>query len=252
MRKISIMIAILVSTFVQADSFRIINKPVDYGPKRVALTKSYIAKHYGIKAKDQTIRPGLIVLHWTGSKNALSTYNYFKSPILSGRKDIISAGSLNVGSHYLVARDGTIYKLMPDNWMARHVIGLNYSAIGIENAGGVGGREDLTDKQVRANIYLVKMLKRKYPNIEYLIGHYEYRKFENTPLWLERDRNYRTGKSDPGHKFMRQVRSGVKSLHLQGIPGGSSHLQSHKAKHSVANKSSAKHGSSLKETLLGF
>ena len=32
-----------------------------------------------------------------------------------------------------VDRDGTICRLMPETWMARHVIGLNYSAIGIEN-----------------------------------------------------------------------------------------------------------------------
>jgi len=33
---------------------------------------------------------------------------------------------------------------MPDNWMGRHVIGLNYNSIGVENVGGVDDKQDLT------------------------------------------------------------------------------------------------------------
>ncbi len=36
----------------------------------------------------------------------------------------------------MVDRDGTRYRLMPETYMARHVIGLNYYSIGIENVGG--------------------------------------------------------------------------------------------------------------------
>ena len=66
---------------------------------------------------------------------------------------------------------------MPSNWMARHVIGLNYSSIGIENVGGKGNKkDDLTPEQLKSNIALVAYLKGKYPTIEYLIGHHEYTK----------------------------------------------------------------------------
>jgi len=139
--------------------------------------------------------------------------------LFSDRKDIMKASALNVSSHFLVARDGTIYRLMPEIWMARHIIGLNYSSIGIENVGGKGNKkDDLTPAQVKSNIALVKYLKAKYPSIRYLIGHYEYRQMEKTSLWLEKDKAYRTVKSDPGKSFMQKVRSAVKYLKLKKAP----------------------------------
>jgi len=94
--------------------------------------------------------------------------------------------------------------------MARHVIGLNYSSIGVENVGGEANtKEDLTPAQVQANIRLVNYLKEKYPSIQNVIGHYEYREFENSPLWLEIDTSYRTKKADPGLAFMQKVRNGI-------------------------------------------
>jgi N-acetylmuramoyl-L-alanine amidase len=51
----------------------------------------------------------------------------------------------------------------------------------------------------------------QYPNIKYLIGHYEYNKFRHTNLWQEKDRNYFTYKSDPGDKFMYLVRKKLNS-----------------------------------------
>ena len=94
--------------------------------------------------------------------------------------------------------------------MARHVIGLNYSTIGIENVGGEGNsKDDLTEAQLKANIKLVKYLKAKYPSIENIIGHHEYREYENTPLWLEKDDGYRTIKADPGERFVNAVKAGL-------------------------------------------
>ena len=106
---------------------------------------------------------------------------------------------------------------MPENYMARHVIGLNHSSIGIENVGG-NDTLPLTDMQVEANIKLVKYLKNKFPTIDYLIGHYEYTNFEGHELWLEVDDNYRTEKVDPGEKFMNSVRKGVKDLNFLKLP----------------------------------
>jgi len=205
-------------TTLNASSSTIKEMPIDFDKKRVELTKAYIKTHYGLKVKDITITPRIIVLHWTGSNSLKASHSFMKRETLGGgRKDIAKASALNVSAHYLIARDGTIYKQMPDNWMARHVIGLNYSAIGVEN---VGGNYNLTNAQVKANIALVKYLKHKYPTIEYLIGHHEYKRMEATPLWLEKDKNYRTSKIDPGPKFMQKVRAGVKALHLKTPPKG--------------------------------
>ena len=56
--------------------------------------------------------------------------------------------------------------------------------------------------------------KAKYPTITKLIGHYEYRELENSELWLEKDKGYRTQKKDPGKKFMSAVRQEVWDLNL--------------------------------------
>jgi len=51
-----------------------------------------------------------------------------------------------------------------------------------------------------------------------MIGHHEYRKMESTSLWLEKDKGYRTVKSDPGKKFMSDMRRAVKNLNLKSPP----------------------------------
>ena len=195
----------------------IIHRYIDFTKNRIDMTKSYIKQHYGLEVGNIKIKPKNIVLHWTAVMDFEKCFERLKGEKLySDRGDISSAGALNVSSHFLVARDGTITQLMPDNWMARHVIGLNYSSIGIENIGGEdNSKEDLTQAQVEANIKLVKYLKAKYPNIEYLIGHHEYRAMEKTPFWLELDDGYRTKKADPGEKFMRSVRSQLGELGLK-------------------------------------
>lgn len=195
----------------------IVQRHIDFGQERIDMTKAYIKQHYALETKDIKIDPKIIVLHWTAVMDFEDCFKRLKGNTLyNDRGDIADAGALNVSSHFLVARDGTIYQLMPDNWMARHVIGLNYSSIGIENVGGEDNvKDDLTPAQVEANIKLVKYLKAKYPNIEYLIGHHEYQKMEESLLWLEKDAEYRTQKADPGKKFMNKVRENVKELGLK-------------------------------------
>jgi len=189
----------------------IIQKPIIFTQKRKEMTQEYIKTHYGLKVREITIKPKMIVLHWTAVMDFNDCFTRLNpEELYSDRGDIASASALNVSAHFLVARDGTIYQLMPDNWMARHVIGLNYSAIGIENVGGEGNaKDDLTDAQLQSNIKLVKYLQAKYPSIEHIIGHHEYRNFESTPLWLEKDAGYRTIKADPGERFTNAVRAGV-------------------------------------------
>lgn len=200
------------------EQIHIIDKPIDFGNERIAMTKQYIKQHYGMIVNNIKITPKVIVLHWTAEMSFDKSFKRLKpQKLFTDRKDIAKASLLNVSSQFLVARDGTIYRLMPENWMARHVIGLNYSSIGIENIGGKSNnKEDLTPKQVKANIALVRYLKDKYPSISHMIGHHEYREMENTELWLEMDKGYRTEKSDPGDKFMSDVRGAVLDLNLSG------------------------------------
>jgi len=211
--------AILNASSVQ-ESINIIDKPIIFGEQRIDMTKEYIQKHYGFLVNDIEITPQIIVLHWTADMSFDKSFNRLKpQKLFSDRKDIANASLLNVSSQFMVDRDGNIYRLMPETYMARHVIGLNYYAIGVENVGGKNNKsDDLTPAQLKANIKLVRYLKAKYPTISYLIGHLEYRKMEKTPLWLERDKGYRTTKKDPGARFMRDVRKNVQDLHLKMPP----------------------------------
>ena len=159
--------------------------------------------------------PRVITLHWTAGSSKTSTYRYFSSATLSGRKRLQKAGSLNVGAHFLVDRDGTIYRLAEEERILRHVIGLNHVSIGVENVGD-GKKWPMTEEQVTANIALVRYLTKKHP-ITHLIGHYEYRGMENGTYFDEKDPRYRTRKSDPGPDFMKKVRRGVADLNLLGV-----------------------------------
>lgn len=194
----------------------IVDKPINFDEERIELTKDYLSTRYGIEQDHPTIVPKMIVLHWTVIPTMQKTFDVFYDSKLPGRPDLIAASSLNVSSQFLVDQDGTIYRLMPETTMARHVIGLNHAAIGIENVGGTDNMP-LTKAQVKSNVWLVKYLTKKYP-IDYLIGHYEYTNFEGHDLWLEKDEGYRTEKSDPGDDFMTAVRKGTKNLHLKPAP----------------------------------
>ena len=197
----------------------LVDRPISFSEARVAMTLDYIRERYGLAPADIGITPRIIVLHWTAIESLEESFRAFDRESLAGRPDLAGSGDVNVSIHFLVDTDGTIYRLMPETWMARHVIGLNYDAIGVENVGTGGPDGDtLTPAQVEANIRLVRYLARKYPTIEYLIGHHEYTAFEGHPLWRELDPGYRTAKIDPGDRFMRAVRAGVADLELRGPP----------------------------------
>nr|WP_293273194.1 peptidoglycan recognition family protein [Nannocystis sp.] len=159
-----------------------------------------------------------MVLHFTGGGSLDGTWRYFDRPSVErGRTIIAKAGDLNVSAHFLVDRDGTIVRLMPETWMARHVVGLNHLAIGVENVGD-NGRFPLTAAQRAANVALVRHLVARFPGITHLIGHHEYLAFEAHPYFQEREPDYRTRKGDPGPAFMQAVRAELQDLPLAGPP----------------------------------
>lgn len=191
-------------------ALKIEQTPIEFGEVRVELTKEYIKSHYNLDVKDIKIVPKIIVVHHTAIDDYNSSFSCFISQTLpTDRPEIANGGAVNVSAHFMVERDGTIHQLMPLDFMARHVIGLNYNSIGIENVGGQNSKDNLTPEQLKANIELVAELKKRFPTIEYLIGHYEYRCFETDELWLETDRKYRTFKDDPSVRFMNELRANL-------------------------------------------
>lgn len=211
------LIAISLVIFSCASSQNIIDKPIVFNNERKILTLEYLSERYGLNQEEPAIVPRMIVLHWTAIPTFKGSFDAFERPKLpTWRPDIKNMSALNVSTHFLIDQDGTIYRLMPETIMGRHVIGLNHCAIGVEN---VGGTEDtpLTEAQLKSNIWLVNYLAKKY-DIEYLIGHYEYTHFEGHELWLEKDDGYRTKKTDPGEKFMDDVRKATKRFKFKPVP----------------------------------
>jgi N-acetyl-anhydromuramyl-L-alanine amidase AmpD len=194
----------------------IVDAPMKWSAEREKLTLEYRRQHSDPEAGDLTITPHVIVLHYTSGGSAAATRAYFDNVhIEAGRKDLARAGAVNVSSHFLVDRDGTIYRLQPETRFARHCIGLNHVAIGIENVGDAD-KFPLTDAQVAADAALVRDLSARYP-ITHLLGHSEVMRFRDDPLYVERDPAYKNDKPDPGDAFMAKVRARVADLHLHGL-----------------------------------
>jgi len=194
-----------------------IQRPIVFDDMRQQLSLQYLKDRYGMEQQQPTIIPKMVVVHWTVISTVQETFDTFNPAQLPGaRQDVLSAGALNVSAQYLVDRDGTIYQLLPETTLARHVIGLNHCAIGIENVGN-GTDLPLTEKQLESNSKIVRYLHNKY-EIGYLIGHYEYTDFDGHKLWREKDSEYRTEKSDPGAGFMERLRLRLSDLKLSGSP----------------------------------
>jgi N-acetylmuramoyl-L-alanine amidase len=117
----------------------IVWKPIPFGPKRRAEMAAYAKRHYGIDSWRLT-NPKVIVEHYTASLTFSSTYNYF----YGDTPDVELGEYPGVCSHFVIDRDGTIYQLVPLTIMCRHTVGLNYTAIGIEDVG-------ITDQQILDN-----------------------------------------------------------------------------------------------------
>jgi N-acetyl-anhydromuramyl-L-alanine amidase AmpD len=187
-----------------AETLPIIYKPIEWTENRERLIEEYALEHYGMAIT--TIIPQAVVVHWTATATFESTYNYFYNEAFTYG---IDKGTLNVASHFVVDRDGTIYRLTPENALNRHAIGYNWCAIGIENVGGVNGREDLTAAQLQANINLIRYLHEGYPTIKYIFGHYQQVEARASGLFIENVPDYFAEKIDPGEKFMQALRENL-------------------------------------------
>ena len=166
---------------------------------RDELIDEYTLKHYGKICRE--IIPQAVVVHWTAFGTLESVWKYFYAEEMPDDE-----GRLNVASQFIVDRDGTIWRLMPETNFARHAIGYNHCAIGIENVGGYNGQEDLTEAQLESNVRLIKYLHEKYPSIKYVFGHYQQDAARASGLFIENVPDYYAGKPDPGPKFMRGLR----------------------------------------------
>lgn len=174
---------------------------------KLKLTEQYCQENYGVQSY-KLASPEMIVVHYTVIPTLGEVLAYFKKDsIASDRTNIRKFSRLNVGIHYVVDKDGRIYNLLPDSVVARHIIGFNHVALGIENI--AKDSTDLTKAQLQSNVDLIHFLGRRHPSIKYLIGHHEYDQTDKPHYKLFRSLNTAYApydKTDPGIQFMKQIR----------------------------------------------
>jgi N-acetyl-anhydromuramyl-L-alanine amidase AmpD len=178
---------------------------------RIELTKKYAKRHYNMDT--YLLRtPKIIVIHYTALPTLRMSLGAFKADTLPSHRTKLSPyGKLNVGTHFVITRDGIVYSLLPTTVMGRHTMGYNHVAIGIENVGT--NEHDLTDQQVNTNAALIAFLMAKHPPIKYVIGHQDYmnQSMPHFTYYLRKDKSYSPMiKIDPGWGFMRKVTEQLK------------------------------------------
>lgn len=186
---------------------------------KLALIREYALRHYGIDSHELK-DPQMIVIHFTETSSLNDAVNYFQPDTLTNDRAYINRfGDLNVGIHYFVDKNGDTLSFYPENIMARHIIGYNYTSIGIENI--AEGRKKLTAAQLEADAELVSQIVSRHPSIKYLIGHDEYA-LTNLPhfsLYRAVDTNYHMlPKPDPGKNFMKALRALLKEKYQLELP----------------------------------
>lgn len=150
----------------------IVRDPIPYGGKRRHQMARYSLRHYGHKSW-RLRDPKVLVLHFTGGSSYQSAWNTFAS-------NSPNRGELpGVCSHFIVDKDGTIYRLVPPGTRCRHAIGLNYTAIGIEMVQETGSGAHWADRQIlhrrpqiRAALRLARYLRGRFGfRMRNIIGH---------------------------------------------------------------------------------
>ncbi|MFL5834681.1 MAG: N-acetylmuramoyl-L-alanine amidase, partial [Solirubrobacterales bacterium] len=148
---------------------REVAKPIPFGPERKADMAAYAQRHYGID--DYRLRdPKVIVEHYTATSSFAPVFDYFSRNVPDPELHELPG----VCSHYVIDRDGTIYRLVRTSIMCRHTVGLNWTAIGIEHV-GYGDGDVLGDRrQLRASLRLTRWLRCRFGiRVRDVIGHAE-------------------------------------------------------------------------------
>ena len=164
---------------------REVAKPIPYTAERKADMAAYAKRHYGID--DYRLRdPKVIVEHYTATSAFAPVFDYFSRNVPDPELHELPG----VCSHYVIDRDGTIYRLVPTTIMCRHTVGLNWTAIGIEHVGQSDAQVMGNRRQLAASLRLTRSLQGRYGiATRNVIGHNENRE---SPYHRERVARLRT------------------------------------------------------------
>jgi beta-N-acetylhexosaminidase len=147
----------------------IVHDPIPFGERRIAETRAYAIRHYGLH-RARLIAPKVIVEHMTENASFSATFNTFAPDVADPELHELPATC----SHFVIDPSGAIHQLVSLNRICRHTVGLNYTAIGIEHVGfseaGVLGNR----RMISASLRLTRWLQAKYGiSDDNVIGHAE-------------------------------------------------------------------------------
>ena len=179
---------------------------IPFPASRRAEMADYGRRHYGLSTY-RLEQPRLIVEHVASVGSAAATRAIFApdkvDPELKERP--------NVCAHFVIDTDGTILQLVPLGIMCRHVVGLNYTAVGIEHAGFADS--DVLDRsqQLDASLRLTRWLRCRFGlSVDDVIGHGE---SLSSPYYRERVARFRgQTHSDFSPASMQRYRSALARL----------------------------------------
>jgi len=129
-----------------------------------------------------------VVLHATASESLDGTVAWFQS------------SKSRVSAHYVIGKDGQVVKMVDtlrEAWHAGHaklelanglvVDNLNQRSIGIELVNKNDGKDKYPDEQRIALKALLVVLKKAFPSLKYLVGHYEINRGKSDPRGIDLD-----------------------------------------------------------------
>ena len=163
------LLAVAFATATAVPAPHIVQRPIPFDATRRAETAAYATRHYGLHTW-RLAHPHVIVEHYTASTTASSAIATFSSdapdPELHERPGTCA--------HFVVDTDGTIYQLVPLDTICRHTVGLNWTAIGIENVGTSDAAILANPRQLRASLALTLWLAARFHiGVRDVIGHAE-------------------------------------------------------------------------------
>jgi beta-N-acetylhexosaminidase len=157
-------------------------KLIPFPQKRLRQTARYSERHYGQRTWKLS-HPRVIVEHYTDGPTMTSAW----WTMANNTKNL--GESPGVCAHFIVDKDGTIYRVVPTTIRCRHTIGLNQTAIGIEHVGYSSASVFGHDAQRRASFRLTLWLMAKHDiAVRNVIGHGE---SLYSPLRYERYKSWR-------------------------------------------------------------
>ena len=120
--------------------------------------RAYFKRNYGQTQLD--LKPSMIVMHYTVIPSAEDTYNALT------RKQ--------VGVHFMIGPDGTVYRLLPENRRCSGAYGVDHVALSIEMVARTEADLLSRTQQVFSSFCLVRSLMEEHNlTLSQIVGHYE-------------------------------------------------------------------------------